>query len=653
MSMVRWFQETPPVSLLGYYYLQEAPAFDGAYGTSDYTESRYKATSSGEYYEYKLDAYAVIKRINKYTTSEQKKAGISERDKGTRQHALHYVLSHNLYDESHEKEFTLSKKDINKVIVVENGYLGMDIRTRSSIYSSFDERHAVCVQTSEYKELEHELKNLRNNYNELKEGGRLLSTQERTRINKEYVIQALISPFDDQSLVNQLLLVHDKNGNTPLFYAYKVMTSQCSKDDFRTLLIRIRKLSEEQRKQLLAVQNENGKTILHNIVTYWKDLGIEKDAFGAHLIKQAMCLSDRDGNTPLHAVFCNSKPLSMVQSMGTIFLEVEEKHPNVSLNKIFGRNNNGLNPLHLLCQRNSSKEGESLQILDELLKIMPEKFCNEKFMEKDHNGCTPLHYAIESGNNALVTRILKLSGLELKRLVEMEDKHHETTLHYACRFGNDETLQQIVKIMGPKKFYEIRCQSNLSQLRHRNNNLSESDLQTEIENHNTLFNCYDYFVKNYSNKNNNYKHRMDDFCECLSSMARELKPDDQPVSLPEPAFNFHGEGHFFGIFKSRNRYQHLRGELQHVEYQELIEFKTFLTEQNNQGSSSYKVATKFHEKLANIQVSVSELHENVSEQRKAASYSPRLLAPALSPMASDRPPSYEEAIAPKEEKLSR
>ena len=38
--------------------------------------------------------------------------------------------------------------------------------------------------------------------------------------------------------------------------------------------------------------------------------------------------------------------------------------------------------------------------------------------------------------------------------------------------------------------------------------------------------------------------------------------------------DFNSKNHFFGVFKSKNRYHHLRWKLQHVEYHELEEFRS-------------------------------------------------------------------------------
>ena len=77
--------------------------------------------------------------------------------------------------------------------------------------------------------------------------------------------EALIAPFDDQSLVDQLLLVHDKIGNTPMFYAYTGVFENIN--DFIPLLERIKHLNVENKRNLLKVQNENGS----NSITCYSD----------------------------------------------------------------------------------------------------------------------------------------------------------------------------------------------------------------------------------------------------------------------------------------------------------------------------------------------------------------------------------------------
>lgn len=71
------------------------------------------------------------------------------------------------------------------------------------------------------------------------------------------------------------------------------------------------------------------------------------------------------------------------------------------------------------------------------------------------DGCTPLHYAIKSGNDALVRKILSLQDLPTKKLIEIENKCHETLIHYACRYGNLETLNLVIETMGPKNSMKL------------------------------------------------------------------------------------------------------------------------------------------------------------------------------------------------------
>src|SRR6185437_10413241 len=91
--------------------------------------------------------------------------------------------------------------------------------TSNCYYSGCDDKN--CKDCSnDYNYIDQILKKSRDNYNALNAKGLLLSVADRTKINRPLIVEALIKPFDDESLMNQLLLAHDTKGNTPFFYAY-------------------------------------------------------------------------------------------------------------------------------------------------------------------------------------------------------------------------------------------------------------------------------------------------------------------------------------------------------------------------------------------------------------------------------------------------
>ncbi len=608
MSMIKWLMETPRVSHLGNYFLEDQPIHRGC--------NSHDINFSGSYYQFELDAVAITNRINQeYKGIIAKKNAVSAIDPKSEQHALHYVLSNDLCSPTTDIPCTILREYVTQSIKDNNTRYYVDLYSKSADCQCKKGKLCdVCVK--KYESLKDILKKSKDIYHALKNEGRLFSTKQLIQDSKSSIIEALIKPFedDDTALMTQLLLAHDKQGNTPLYYAYTKLPGD--KKDFKLLLDRVKLLKNDQDKwNLLKEAHQHNETVVHAMVAYWQNLDYEIECFGTNLIRNAMTMTNGDGSTPFHAVLANPQPLSMIEAMCKLFSEPspqEEKNCNI-LDAVFCQNHQGLNPLHLLCQLDSKNPDKNDKIFTEWLKIMPIDFCEQKLMEKDNNGCTPLHYAIKSGNDVLVRKILNLhnapedknenQSVFYKTITMIEDKYHETALHYACRYGSRETLNQIVEALGPKNLYDIRCRSNLYKFIPSHHHFSNFDFTTAINKHNHLFNCFDYFEKNHFehswfNGKGYYNDRINDFCNCFAAMESALK-NTRPIFLKPATIDFTKEG--CGLF-FKDPYPGLRAALQHVTNKELEEFKAFIKEKSSStsaGSDLYqcKVAKILQDKL--------------------------------------------------------
>ncbi len=627
-NMIEWLMKAPRVSPIGYYFLVD-PRCWGNY--------RYGIVYSGQYNLLELDSVAITAWIAKFDGPLAKKNAVSGILQKTEQHALHYILQNDLCSEANNKDDTLCRSDVTAATREGNSYFYVDLHNRT-----FDDPSYVCLTSI--------VTQSKNHHQTLRNARKLHQAKDLIQENQFSMIQAILNPFvgDDADLMNKLLLVQDKKGNTPLFYAYsKRLGDKCH---FKSLLNRIGQLKLVQDKwNLLQADNQQNKKIIHVIVAHWQNLDYEIECFGKNLIKNALRLTDGNVDTPFHAVLSNPKPLSMVAAMCQIFgndphanQAGEEKNAHVPLEALFCQNQQELNPLHLLCQRNSIDQDTNTKIFDAWFNFLPRELFKQKLLEKDKYGCTPLHYAIKTGNDALVKKIFTLHNAEdinddenefYKKIAKIEDNAHETALHYACRFGNRETLKRVIEALGPRQLYEIRHQTNLGKLVPRQHHFSEADFKTVINKHNFLFNCFEYFTSIHPDhpfKNtNDFNNRIADFSACLIAIEASFN-HHQLISLNYTnAFNKKPHLQFF----RSARYANFRNLFPSVTPLEVEEFKEFIREKSSTAGSDiyqFKVAKILQDKILSIQL----VNEKMVPSAPEKSHAP------------EPPPSYADACIP-------
>lgn len=545
MALIRWLNEHTKFTFLSYYYLNGTKAMTGAY---------YQYEGSSEF----------VQQINQHKSLIAQKQTIIEREDKTLQNSFHYLFSNEIFSSSSgiKDEYCVSSIDTPSVVVTSK--------------VSFATRTCSCYTCEAANEKDDAfLTKLYRSHKSMLEHKRLNKVSETIQQEKEKILSALLSPFqkDDEGLM-QALLAKDINKQTPLFCAFKNRNSLLG-----SILERIKLLKDVYKEQLLLERNTDDKSLAHIILLRYPNVEEMIKLFGEQAFLQAMLQTDKDGNKILYDVLKadanRSGKIKCVANLLEITKSVEVKDAADIQENLFCQNRDGLNPFHLLCQESKNFD-ESLEIAQSFMQMLPETMLPLKLMERDNLGYTPIHHAIKNGNFTLARSLLVcLNKLDKKLICGIEDSQHETPLHFACRYGDNQMLRFVIESLGPAEFYRIRKQSpNLMELVKANKRLSESDFNSMMYRHNILFNCFDYFEKNYSSSSN-FVLRLSDFRTCYSIL--DGSKSKRFVTLPAENPAFYAKSHLGGLFKGSEKYHELRAKLNTVTQEEMDEFRLFLS----------------------------------------------------------------------------
>lgn len=507
------------------------------------------------------------------TTLSQKKSAISDRDPATWKNAFHAIFSAPLTVEKNNprKDYYILSSVKKQV----SPYLESDIMDYDAIIRiNFTDQHTELLR-----------KNL-----VLSLGDHPDLINEEGRANATQILEVLLNPYKNEGQENHnahltnALQTKDKQGNTPLHYAWQGIVDM----DFSLLRTRIGTLSDDDKNKLLHQIRQDGKTVLHLIVT--APASRESMAiFGVDATSKTLACRDQNYNTPWHDAL-KAAPLETIQDLYLLFpfvtldnAEVKEEKHAEPLDYLFGQNKDGQNPLHFLCQRDSKTEQnreENVRILQTSFDLPPHNLLEDCVNQPDKDGLTPLNYAIQSGNFPLAQEILRrLQPAEQKKALahkHFANKHfanrNESMLHYICRYGNEALLRQAVEILGPEQLYRIDQECTLKYVPNRQISKNFFDQYINQNKDNKLFNCFEYFVNKYAGEKSldaqgpDFTSRFQDFCNCLAAIQ-------SGVSLPGEGGQFHKK---IAMFGRESEYHKLRSHLSSVTPAEYQQFQTFI-----------------------------------------------------------------------------
>ena len=199
--------------------------------------------------------------------------------------------------------------------------------------------------------------------------------------------------------------------------------------------------------------NEDGETPLHGAMATKSNYDIAR-----LLIENGADLSNRtiDGRTPLHTIFNDTVGQvfmkdnvwieeSMADSLGlsiTHYLvwssqstvEVLQRCRGYDMVDLQALDTHGRSHIHLAASRGN------LDVLNYLLNLAPPSKASEKANEKDHRGCTPLHYMAQTSRAPATMDLLLEKGANMYAT----DKFGRTALHYTAIWGNIEAAKALI-----------------------------------------------------------------------------------------------------------------------------------------------------------------------------------------------------------------
>ncbi|HSW94043.1 MAG TPA: hypothetical protein VLJ15_06805 [Gammaproteobacteria bacterium] len=559
MALVRWLKKNNAAGTYDYYGAGRGPA--------------------GQYYFFYWDPENVRCR-DEWKNSASKRLAIADIHTPTGQNAFHCIFSTKLPRPV--------LRSVDYYISTADRFAQDVLEASGGVWYAHEGDTRLQARKTQHNQLRPKLKNSNENY-------------------PEKIMTGLLNLFlehfeNDDAALMEAFLHPDTQGNTPLCYYFQMRSTDING---QILDKRLQKLSLENRRALHFAPNRGGKTLLHFYI--WDDstphLNWFKNMLDSDSIKEALCKKDNNNNTPLHDLFLLRKTITMaffdeIYAAITAKSSAEEKQNKPSVTWDFLPENNDLaNPLHYLCKR--APCDENLAMLQKML-LIADKSKVKKIMQKDRDGFTPMHYAIQSGNFKLADEMLKqLTFPEKITLITMKhNDKQETLLHFICQHGNRDLLNQAVAILGP---LELRNMHRTLPLKANSSNphLTQQMLDDTIKKFSRLFDVFDYFVETYKAstladgvfQSTDWKYRFVDFCDCLAALQTNEK-------LPDPKPEFLKKKHGFSVFgydvgyTGSEKYHELRALLDNdsVTQEERVVFMAFLSSVST--TSDKKVSSK-------------------------------------------------------------
>lgn len=508
------------------------------------------------YWQFTVDIYALLEHI-------RNQADIAEIDVSTGQNLLHFVFEQDLFQYSKEQgsQYHLFKKDTDGVL------------------TSFNTNNRSW-------------KDYHDNYEKTLKAGKLKIVRDVAESNTSQLFKAIASLFHvealkqagDEALMKDLLTL-DNQGNTPLFYAFK--KKRCTVGGL--LFERIGKFDEPCKEKLMQVRNENGRSILHESIAHYSQItAYPIRYFGENAVRRAFWIVDNKGNTPFHEIFLDKITyLNMVEFIvklvktpetyrapdchGSQVLQNLPENP-YTIEKLFNKNNDGCNPLHLACNR-PAKNSDDFQVINILLGMLPLESAVNKILEFDNLGCTPLHYALQNGQVNIVNVFLEL--LQAQKIQIRSANPSKSFLHYACEYGNSQMLQKVMAFSGLRERYQLlREIPKLTELINSNANIQNKKELVALINllpgSNKLLDCLNYFESDFSNLSF-YNIQLQDFYHCVLNIGNKipLPPLSPWLETNQPSAS---------LFQEKSPYFHLRKNLQNITEKEVEEFKNLIVQ---------------------------------------------------------------------------
>jgi ankyrin repeat protein len=192
----------------------------------------------------------------------------------------------------------------------------------------------------------------------------------------------------------------------------------------------------KEMKTLSLLQDNNEKTLLHficerinrsskNLVGFTED---DKTDLIKNLLNNGADpnVPDRNGNTPL-LIVCTRK--TMNQEVIKLLVTEKQSQPNKRLASSNIQNNDGMTPLHLLCDTISKilDKDQRTNLIDNTISPLFENHADPNLQEKT-SGKTSLHIALENGYNMDIFTLL----IQKNANPNIKDNEGNTAFHYIC-----------------------------------------------------------------------------------------------------------------------------------------------------------------------------------------------------------------------------
>ncbi|MHB1949611.1 MAG: hypothetical protein ACYCQI_16045 [Gammaproteobacteria bacterium] len=165
---------------------------------------------------------------------------------------------------------------------------------------------------------------------------------------------------------------------------------------------------------------------------------------------------------------------------------------------------------------------------------------------------TSLVNAIQTKKLETIEKLFEnLTPVQRRQLILKRDKFDLCAFHYACQYGNKQILAYITSHLNPIDVYELRISApSPHRLAEFSSSLAIKDFNEVIQRHNSVFDVFDYHVRNLHRNDQDIENRRRDTRErakCFIANLYQPLPDERFVAKEKMG----------GLWKSSQEYYDL------------------------------------------------------------------------------------------------
>lgn len=297
-----------------------------------------------------------------------------------------------------------------------------------------------------------------------------LATQDD--LSAQFILDNVIPALDENQL-SELLTLRDNQGETPFSLMLKQYLQSPVPKQLSEAKQLLDKVSPETRLQILTNSNHDSVTPLHLLaqLPHGHSLSLQPALYPIPNAKLpfAYVVQDKHGKNILQETLSHSR----IENANQLCLLINQLDQSFRHGLMKHTDQQGDNTLHYLAALPNDKSQATVQFFEKYFPAKTQQEIAELLSAQNAKGQTPVHIAIESGNQALASQFLRQyltpeGKATLSQLLQTQDTtsqslskaHGHTLLHLAVQKGFSSLLQEALAPFSAEERYALLAQRN-------------------------------------------------------------------------------------------------------------------------------------------------------------------------------------------------